>query len=300
MAVVALTQGWVAKRLPARPARAHKGTFGRLLIVAGSLEYAGAALLTGLGAIRAGVGLACLAAPEAVATRLIGLVPELTSMLLVEEAPGLTAPAGWRRLTTEAAGYQAFVIGPGLGRQPATLRRARNFIGELRLPAVVDADGLTALAEVQRWWQPLRAPLVLTPHAGEFARLLRLPDGQSIADDDAQRAEAARDAAARWGQVVVLKGAHTVIASPAGDLVRSDIATPALATAGSGDVLAGAIGAFLAAGLEPFDAAGCGVAVHGAAGLLAEDRIGQAGVVARDIANLLPTAIQQLRGGTRG
>jgi len=300
MAVVGLTQGWVAKRLPERPARAHKGSFGRLLIVAGSLEYAGAALLTGLGAIRAGVGLACLATPEAVGIRLMGLVPELTSMLLVEEAPGLTAPAGWRQLATEAGGYQAFVIGPGLGRQPATLRRARNFIGELRLPAVVDADGLTALAEVQRWWQPLRAPLVLTPHAGEFARLMRMAPGESLADDDAQRAEAARDAATRWGQIVVLKGAHTVIASPTGDLLRSDIATPALATAGSGDVLAGAIGAFLAAGMDPFEAAGCGVAVHGAAGLLAEDRIGQSGVVARDIANLLPTAIQQLRGGRQG
>jgi NAD(P)H-hydrate epimerase len=300
MAVVGLTQGWVAKRLPERPARAHKGSFGRLLIVAGSLEYAGAALLTGLGAIRAGVGLACLATPEAVGTRLMGLVPELTSMLLIEEAPGLTAPAGWRQLATEAAGYQAFVIGPGIGRQPATLRRARNFIGGLRLPAVVDADGLTALAEVQRWWQPLRAPLVLTPHAGEFARLMRMAPGESLADDDAQRAEAARDAATSWGQIVVLKGAHTVIASPTGDLLRSDIATPALATAGSGDVLAGAIGAFLAAGMDPFEAAGCGVAVHGAAGLLAEDRIGQTGVVARDIANLLPAAIQQLRGGRQG
>jgi ADP-dependent NAD(P)H-hydrate dehydratase / NAD(P)H-hydrate epimerase len=300
MAVVGLTQGWVAKRLPERPARAHKGSFGRLLIVAGSLEYAGAALLTGLGAIRAGVGLACLATPEAVGTRLMGLVPELTSMLLIEEAPGLTAPAGWRQLATEAAGYQAFVIGPGLGRQPATLRRARNFIGGLRLPAVVDADGLTALAEVQRWWQPLRTPLVLTPHAGEFARLMRMAPGESLADDDAQRAEAARDAATSWGQIVVLKGAHTVVASPAGDLLRSDIATPALATAGSGDVLAGAIGAFLAAGMDPFEAAGCGVAVHGAAGLLAEDRIGQSGVVARDIANLLPAAIQQLRGGRQG
>ena len=300
MAVVGLTQGWVAKRLPERPARAHKGSFGRLLIVAGSLEYAGAALLTGLGAIRAGVGLACLATPEAVGTRLMGLVPELTSMLLVEEAAGLIAPAGWRQLATESGGYQAFVIGPGLGRQPATLRRARNFIGELRLPAVVDADGLTALAEVQKWWQPLRAPLVLTPHAGEFARLMRMAPGASLADEDAQRAEAARDAATRWGQIVVLKGAHTVIASPTGDLLRSDIATPALATAGSGDVLAGAIGAFLAAGMDPFEAAGCGVAVHGAAGLLAEDRIGQSGVVARDIANLLPTAMQQLRGGRQG
>ncbi len=299
MPAAGLTQGWVARRLPPRPPRAHKGTFGRLLIVAGSLEYAGAALLTGLGAVRSGVGLACLATPEAVGLRLLGLVPELTAMLLVEEAPGLTAPAGWRRLATEAPAYEALVIGPGLGRQPATLRRARNFIGELRHPAVVDADALVALAEVQRWWQPIRAPLVLTPHPGEFARLVRLPEGEKLSDDDTQRAEAAQAAAARWGQVVVLKGAHTVIASPDGNLLRSDIATPALATAGSGDVLAGVIGAFLAAGLPPFDAAGCGVAVHGAAGLLAEDRIGRAGVVARDIANLLPNAIEQLRGGAR-
>ena len=297
MAVVGLTQGWVAKNLPARPARAHKGTFGRLLIVAGSLEYAGAALLTGLGAIRTGVGVACLATPEAVGTRLIGLVPELTSMLLAEEAPGLTAPGGWRRLAAEAPAYDALVVGPGLGRQPATLRRARSFIGELRRPAVIDADGLMALAEVQRWWQSISAPLVLTPHPGEFGRLMRMPDGESLADDDDQRAEAAREAAARWGQVVVLKGAHTVVASPTGDLLRSDVATSALATAGSGDVLAGAIGAFLAAGLEPFIAAGCGVGVHGAAGVLAEERIGYAGVVARDIATLLPTAIQQLREG---
>ncbi len=297
MEVVGLTPEWVAKSLPARPSRAHKGTFGRLLIVAGSLEYAGAALLTGLGAIRAGVGVACLATPEAVGTRLMGLVPELTSMLLSEEAPGLTAPGGWRRLAAEAPTYDALVVGPGLGRQPATLRRARSFIGELRHPAVIDADGLVALAEVQRWWQSIRTALVLTPHAGEFARLMRAPEGEYLADDDAQRADAAGEAAARWSQVVVLKGAHTVIASPSGDILRSDIATPALATAGSGDVLAGVIGAFLAAGLDPFTAAGCGVAVHGAAGLLAEDRIGQSGVVARDIANLLPTAIQQLREG---
>lgn len=297
MEVVGLTSEWVAKSLPARPSRAHKGTFGRLLIVAGSLEYAGAALLTGLGAIRAGVGVACLATPEAVGTRLMGLVPELTSMLLSEEAPGMTAPGGWRRLAAEAPTYDALVVGPGLGRQPATLRRARSFIGELRHPAVIDADGLVALAEVQRWWQAIRTALVLTPHAGEFARLMRAPGGESLADDDAQRADAAGEAAARWSQVVVLKGAHTVIASPSGDILRSDIATPALATAGSGDVLAGVIGAFLAAGLDPFTAAGCGVAVHGAAGLLAEDRIGQSGVVARDIANLLPTAIQQLREG---
>lgn len=297
MAITGLTQRWVAQRLPPRPARAHKGTFGRLLIVGGSFEYAGAAILTGLGAIRAGVGLACLATPEAVGLRLLGIVPELTSMLLVEEAPGLTAPAGWRRLAAEAPSFSATVVGPGLGRQPSTARRARQFIGALRQPTVVDADALSALADTDRWWRGLGGSLVLTPHPGEFARLAHLPESERLPDDDTARAEAAGEAARRWGQVVVLKGAHSVIASPGGELVRSDIESPALATAGSGDVLAGVIGAFLAAGLSPLDAAGCGVAVHGAAGLLAEDRIGRAGVVARDLANLLPEAIEQLRGG---
>lgn len=296
MAVTTLTQRWVAQRLPARPAASHKGTFGRLLVVAGSLEYAGAALLTALGAARAGVGLVTIATPESVALRLLGLVPEATSLPLPEEAAGLIAPAGWRRLTSEVRSYDALVIGPGLGRQPATQRRTRTFIGDVRLPAVVDADALNALAGADGWWRPLRAPLVLTPHPGEFARLTRVALDE-IGNEDAKRAEDARAAALRWGQVVVLKGARSVIATGDGTVVRSDVATPALATAGSGDVLAGVIGAYLAAGLEPLDAAGCGVAVHGAAGLLAEDRIGPAGVIARDLAELVPEAARQLRGG---
>lgn len=298
MAVTNLTQGWVAKRLPARPPRAHKGTFGRVLVVAGSLEYAGAAVLTGLAAARAGAGLVCLATPESVGLQLLGIVPELTSMLLAEEAPGLIAPGGWRRLASEAPSYDALVVGPGLGRQPATQRRTRGFVAELKRPAVVDADGLNALADAPRWWRPLKAPLVLTPHPGEFVRLAGEGSPTDLAQDDDRRADAAREAAIRWGQVVVLKGAHTVIATPDGEVVRSTVQTPALATAGSGDVLSGAIGAFLAAGLTPLDAAGCGVAVHGAAGLLAEDRIGSAGVVARDLAALLPAAAAQLRGGS--
>jgi NAD(P)H-hydrate epimerase len=164
----------------------------------------------------------------------------------------------------------------------------------------VDADALNALADAQGWWRPLKGTLVLTPHPGEFARLTGVPAQQeALAEDDEARAEAAAEGAIRWGQVVVLKGARTVIATPDGDVLRSDVATPALATAGSGDVLAGSIGAFLAAGCDPLAAAGCGVAVHGAAGLLAEDRIGRAGVIARDILALLPEAIEQLRGGRR-
>ncbi|MEO6578036.1 MAG: NAD(P)H-hydrate dehydratase [Candidatus Limnocylindria bacterium] len=289
-----LTQRWVATHLPSRPARAHKGDFGRLLVVAGSTEYPGAAMLTALGAMRAGAGLVRVAAAESVAAQLAGLVPELTWMVLDEEAKGLIAPSGWRRVTTEAANYDAVVIGPGLGSQPATQRRTKNLITGLRVPGVVDADGLNALAGGSNWWTGLAATLVLTPHPGEFARLTNA-DAPSSEDDDA-RLTAARDAALRWQQVVVLKGANTVIADPQGDVLRSDVSSPALATAGTGDLLAGAIGAFLAAGLTPMDAAGAGVAVHGAAGLLAEDRIGHAGVMARDIAALLPEAIDQLRG----
>jgi ADP-dependent NAD(P)H-hydrate dehydratase / NAD(P)H-hydrate epimerase len=288
-----ITQRWVARHLPPRPARAHKGDHGRLLIVAGSLDYPGAALLTALGAMRAGTGVVRIATAESVAARLAGSIPELTWMPLDEEAPGLIAPGGWRRVTTEAVRYEAVVIGPGLGSQPATQRRARQLIAALTVPGVVDADGLNALADGSRWWQTLRTPLVLTPHPGEFARLTGqpAPDG----DDDEARARAAADAAVRWDQVVVLKGAHTVVAEPGGQLLASAIATPALATAGSGDVLAGAIGAFLAAGAEPFAAAACGVAVHGAAGLIAADRIGTTGTMARDLAALLPEAIAQLR-----
>ena len=261
--------------------------------MAGSIDYPGAALLTGLGAARAGAGVVRIAAAESVVARLAGAVPELTWMALDEEAPGLIAPGGWRRITTEAPSYDALVVGPGLGSQPATQRRARQLLTTVTIPTVVDADGLNALAPTQRWWQAIRAPLVVTPHPGEFARLSGAPAPSG--DDDAARAAAAAEAAGRWNAVVVLKGAHTVVAAPGGELLASAIATPALATAGSGDLLAGAIGAFLAGGAAPFDAAGCGVAVHGAAGLLAADRIGTAGVMARDIAALLPEAISQLR-----
>ena len=293
-----ITQRWVARNLPPRPERAHKGDFGRVLVVAGSLDYPGAALLSGLGAMRAGAGLVRVATSEWVVERLAASVPELTWMTLDEEAPGLIAPGGWRRITTEAGAYDAVVLGPGLGSQPATLRRARQLVASLEVPAVIDADGLNALATGERWWQGIRAPLILTPHPGEFARLTGspAPDGA----DDQARAEACAAAAVRWGDTVVLKGAHTVVADPDGQVLRSGIGTPALATAGSGDVLAGAIGAFLASGATPLIAAGCGVAVHGAAGLLAEDRIGRAGAMARDIAGLLPVAMEQLRSGGSG
>ncbi len=291
-----LSRQWVAENLPLRPRRAHKGDFGRLLVVAGSSEYPGAALLVGLAAMRAGAGMVRIAAAESVVTQLAGVVPELTWMVLDQEAPGLIAPSGWRQIANESSRYDAAVIGPGLGAQPATQRRTRNLIVSLPIPAVIDADGLNALAAGAKWWSGLRSPLVLTPHPGEFARLT----GRSVPANDDGRADVARDAAATWGQVVVLKGGNTVIASPDGDLRQSDVMTPALATAGTGDLLAGVTGAFLAAGRPPFVAAACAVGVHAAAGLLAEDRIGRAGVMATDVARLLPGAISALSGGAAG
>ncbi len=295
MAVGRIGQRWVADHLPPRPARSHKGTFGSVLVVAGSREFAGAALLAGLGAARAGAGLVSVATSASVGMALLGRVPELTMLLLDEETPGLVGPGGWRRLASEVQRYDAIVVGPGLGTQPATQRRVRSFLAGLSLPCVVDADGLNALAEQSAWWRSTPDRLVVTPHPAEFARLDGR-GGDTPVDDDAVRASAARDAALRWQCVVVLKGANTIVAGSDGTLRRADIATPALATAGTGDVLAGVTGALLACGLEPFDAACCAVAVHGAAGLLAEDRIGRAGVMAGDVAGLVPAAIEQLRG----
>lgn len=283
---IPITQRWLAEHLPRRDERAHKGSFGRVLVVAGSLEYPGAAVLAGMGALRAGAGLVRVAAADAVHARMAGMAPELTWMMLDEEAPGLIGPGGWRRLTTEAPAYDAVVIGPGLGSLPTTHRRTRSFVAGLARPAVVDADGLNALAGDRRWWREMHATLVLTPHPGEFARLTGSPAPD--ARDDAGREAAAADAAVRWGHVVVLKGARTVVAAPNGAVLLSTVATPALATPGSGDVLSGAIGALLAAGLPPLEAAGCGVGLHAAAGQLAEERIGVAGTLAGDIARLLP------------
>jgi NAD(P)H-hydrate epimerase len=288
-----ITARWLVDHLPDRSDRAHKGTFGSVLVVAGSFSYPGAALLSGLGAMRAGAGLVEVAIGESIVGHLAAGVPELTWLPLDEEGRGLVAPSGWRTIAAAAADRDALVVGPGLGRQPAGQRRARQLIEAVHRPCVVDADGLNALATVPRWWEGVRGSLVLTPHPGEFARLT----GTEVMDpgDDEGRATAAAVAAARFRQVVVLKGAATVIAAPDGRTMASAIATPALATAGSGDVLAGAIGALLAAGVQPFEAAVCGVALHGTAGMLAEARIGRAGVLARDIAALLPAAATRLR-----
>ena len=286
----------VATLLPERPARGHKGSFGKLLVIAGSIDYAGAALLVCRAAGRAGVGLVTLAVPETLQPLFAAKVVEATTMALpeddVEEVD--PEPALARILDHE---HDAIVIGPGLRPGLATTELVQLLLaapGDDPAPVVLDAEALRSLASIDGWWAGDRRPAVLTPHVGEFQRL-RVgsgiePDADGdLGEDDAARVAVTREAAGTWGQVVVLKGARTVIAAPPdaeggeGQVAIAPFENPALATGGTGDVLSGAIGGLLAQGLRPFDAARLGVYLHGASGEGVRERFGDAGLLASDL-----------------
>jgi hydroxyethylthiazole kinase-like uncharacterized protein yjeF len=291
----------VASLLPPRPARGHKGSFGKLLVIAGSLDYAGAALLVCRAAGRAGVGLVTLAVPESLQPLFAAKVVEATTMGLPEEDVEEVDPerAMARILDHE---HDALVVGPGLRPGLATMELVRLLLpvsGSDAAPLVLDAEALRSLATMDDWWQGDRRPAVLTPHAGEFARLRagsgRTPaDDGDLAADDQARLAAALGAASGWGSVVVLKGARTIVAGPDGVAAIAPFENPALATGGTGDVLAGAIGSLLAQGLEPFTAARLGVYLHGVAGEAGRERYGDAGLLAADLPEGLAIARKRL------
>ena len=288
--------------LPARDKRGHKGAFGKVLVIAGSLDYAGAALLVCRAAGRAGAGLVTLAVPESLQPLFAAKVVEATTMALpeddVEEVD--PEPALARILDHE---HDAIVMGPGLRPGLATAELVRMLLATVdeggTAPIVLDAEALRSLATMEAWWSGDRRPAVLTPHAGEFARL-RAGSGRDPADDgdltgdDAARLAAAKDAAATWGQVVVLKGAKTVIAAPDGRVATAPFENPALASGGTGDVLSGVIGSLLAQGLAPFDAARLGVYLHGLAGDAVRERLGDAGLLASDLPDPIALARKRL------
>jgi NAD(P)H-hydrate epimerase len=288
-------EGAVAPLVPKRPLDGHKGSFGDLLVVAGSRRFIGAPILVTTAAYRAGAGLVTLAAPET-ASRLAGpALAEQIHLPLPETADGHAAANAAGELRAAADQATALVIGPGLGN----VESIRGLLQVLLLtepylaaPSVIDADALNALSQTYRWWESLKAPAVLTPHPGEMGRLL----GQPVSHVQGSRVETARRAAAEWGQVVVLKGAHTVIASPNGLTAVSPFANPALASAGTGDVLAGIVGALLAQGLAPYDAAKLGVHVHAAAAERVSRRVGTSGLLASDLHTEIPIVMARLRG----
>jgi ADP-dependent NAD(P)H-hydrate dehydratase / NAD(P)H-hydrate epimerase len=292
--VIELDAASAASLVPRRDPAGHKGTFGRVALVAGSLDYAGAALLAGSAALRGGAGLASLFVPGSLQPTLAGRVPELITRSLPELTSG-EVDAVQAAAIVGAEPHDALVLGPGLVPDRSTVRLVSRLLATAGAPAVVDAGALAALATVPSWWRRFGRACVLTPHPGEFERLTG--EGPTA---DIEREVAATAAAVRWGQVVVLKGARTVVAAPApGATRRSPFALPLLATAGTGDVLAGLIGALLAQGLGPADAAALGVYLHGLAGEALTDRLGDAGLLASDLLVELPRARASLAGRAR-
>ena len=298
---VTLDDAAAAALLPERPKRGHKGSFGKVLVIAGSLDYAGAALLVCRAAGRAGAGLVTLAVPESLQPLFAAKVVEATTMALpeddVEEVD--PEPSIARILDHD---HDAIVVGPGLRPGLATAELVRQLLAvpaDETPPIVLDAEALRSLATLERWWEGDRRLWVLTPHSGEFERL-RAGSGHEpgedgdLVDDDAARAAAAKDAAAEWGQVVVLKGAKTVIAAPDGSVAIAPFENPALASGGTGDVLAGTIGSLLAQRLTPFAAARLGVYLHGLAGDAIRERFGDSGLLASDLPEAIAIARKRL------
>lgn len=286
--LIEIDEGSAAAVLPVRDPRGHKGTFGRVSVVAGSVTYAGAALLAGTAALRAGTGLVTLFVPNSIRPHLLGRVPELILAGLPETEPGEIATRAAAEAVAERS-RDALVVGPGLGTDRGGMALVRRLLAPAGTPAVVDAAAFDALAEAPGWWERLGDECVLTPHPGELRRL-----GIDAGTEQAARRSAVLAAASQWRQVVVLKGAGTVIANPAGDLAEAAFELPGMATAGTGDVLAGIVASLLSQGLAPFDAALLGVYLHGRAGEHVSERLGDAGLIASDLLPEIPRVRRHL------
>lgn len=328
----------VGSLLPERSRDSHKGSFGKVMLIAGSVNYPGAAYLSSAAAGRAGAGLVTGAVAQPIWAPIAGALPEVTWILLPHEL-GSISESAVDPINTKLANYDAVLLGCGLGQEETTRRFIERFLSREKSrrsailsafgaqksgsvvvqeqaaesedegapfglrpraratsekppelpPIVIDADGLNLLAQIESWPDLLPASSVLTPHPAEMGRLC----GLEVSEVIERRWELAREKAAEWKTVVLLKGPYTVIAHEDGRLAVLPVATPALATAGTGDVLAGTIAGLMAQGLTPFDAACAGAWIHGQAGLLCESEIGRAGVVAGDLLGYLPTVLAE-------
>ncbi|MCB0211148.1 MAG: NAD(P)H-hydrate dehydratase [Anaerolineae bacterium] len=287
------TAAKVARMLPARPVTAHKGTFGTALIVAGSIDYTGAAILCGQAAVRAGAGLVTLAIPQLIHPIAAAVIREATYCPLPHN-DGFIAPNAVRVVQAKFSKASALLIGPGLGHNDSTSMFLKDLltVSDTLPPLVLDADALNILAQQESWWQLLPSDGILTPHPGEMSRLM----GTTIKEVQADRLTIAAKMAAQWQQVILLKGAHTIVAAPHGRTMVLPFANPALAKAGSGDVLAGTIVSLRAQGLAPFEAAVAGAYLHGLSGEYAREDLGATSVTAGDLAATLPLAIQEIVG----
>jgi NAD(P)H-hydrate epimerase len=285
-----LDRALVAAMLPPRRRDAHKGTFGHLAVVAGSPGKSGAAVMAGLSAVRAGAGLVTIVATGDARASIEARVREvMVEELLPNRATPLAKRVLSRRWSDLARGKTAVALGPGCGTDEAMAEAIRHVVVATKLPLVIDADGLTALAERPDLVRSAPAPRVLTPHPGEMARLI----GRAAAEVQADRIGVAKRTAREWNAVLVLKGARTVVASPDGRAFVNPTGNPGMASGGAGDVLTGIIGGLLAQGAAPIDAACAGVFLHGAAGDEAAGGSDGRGLAARDLIACLPRVLRR-------
>ena len=278
-------------KLPARPRDGHKGTFGTVVVLAGSQGYTGAAYLTSMGAARSGAGIVRLMVAQSIYPILAEKCSEVIVGPVPEISPGVVGHAALSAVQRGFSGAASGIVGPGIGRDTSTRRLIENLIARVTVPLVLDADALNLLSEHRSILPKLSPDIVLTPHPAEFGRLANL---ETSAVQKDRRGIASRFAKT-WNKVVVLKGAGTVIAAPDGRITLNPIATPALASGGTGDVLAGLIGGLMAQKLPPFEAAVTGVHIHSLAGTDLEASIGQAGVLASDLLPQIPRVMERLR-----
>ena len=285
---------FVRKNLPQRPVTGHKGTFGTCLVLAGSQPYTGAAYLTAKAAYRAGCGLVNIGTLGRVQASLSGQMIEAVWTVL----PGINGnydPKGSDLIEPVIAEVESLVVGPGWGMSAENAA----FLGELlqvipdQMPTLFDADGLKLLKELENWWELVPEKTVLTPHPGEMSVLT----GLEIDQIQASRWDIAQEYASRWQVSLLLKGAVTVVAEPEGSVYVNPVSEPALATAGSGDVLSGVIGGLLAQGVDEAKAAALGAWLHGRAGEIARSKLGSdISVTAMDILEGVPAAFQEVIG----
>lgn len=284
-----VTRRDLAPYLAPRNAETHKGTFGHVLLVAGSRGLAGAAALAARGALRAGAGLVTAALPSSLAPPFLPGLPEAMLFPLPDDGDGIVATGAAAALRERLGQVDALAVGPGLSRGAGCADIVRELCTADQIPIVLDADALHALADAgPQLTRRRRTPAVLTPHPGELARLL----GGGAAAVQADRVEAARSCARGYGAIVALKGARTVVADPGGAAWINPTGNPGMATAGMGDVLTGVIAAHLARGLSPLASAQLGVHLHGLAGDLAAAAAGPWGILAAEVADRVPAAVR--------
>jgi len=273
-------------KLKPRAVDGHKGDYGKVCIIAGSVGMSGAAALAGRAALRAGAGLVRVATPKSVLPIVAAIEPSFTTIALPEDGDGRISAKAIHAVLEAIGENDAVAFGPGIGTSGAIRSVLEILLEQQPLRLIIDADGLNNLAGIKNWPARLKAKLILTPHPGEMKRLW---SGLFREQLPAERQEQALQLAQRTNTVVVLKGAGTVVTD--GEKVYiNKTGNPGMATAGSGDVLTGVITALLGQGLSDFDAAVLGVYVHGLAGDIASEKIGRVSLIATDIIDSLPDA----------